>query len=87
LLRCKVASVAKIMMPEGTAGIQINTLIALTVEEGQDWKDVQVPGKRLRDCCVARLRDCSVARLRDCCVVRLRDFFIFWGHPAFKSTR
>jgi pyruvate/2-oxoglutarate dehydrogenase complex dihydrolipoamide acyltransferase (E2) component len=41
------AIVAKILLPEGSAGIQINTLIALTVEEGQDWKDVQVPGKSI----------------------------------------
>jgi predicted flap endonuclease-1-like 5' DNA nuclease len=24
---------------------QVGDLIALTVEEGQDWKDVQIPGK------------------------------------------
>merc|ERR1719283_170542 len=32
--------VAKILMPEGSAGVQVGTLIALMVEEGQDWKDV-----------------------------------------------
>jgi len=35
--------VAKIMVPEGSAGIQVGTLIALMVEEGQDWKDVSIP--------------------------------------------
>jgi len=35
--------VAKILMPEGSAGVQVGTLIALMVEEGQDWKDVQIP--------------------------------------------
>jgi len=34
---------AKIMVPEGTQNVQIGTLIALTVDEGEDWKDVQIP--------------------------------------------
>merc|ERR1719367_2676117 len=37
------AILAKIMVPEGTAGISVNSLIALTVEPGEDWKDVQIP--------------------------------------------
>lgn len=39
------AILAKILVPEGDAGIQVGTLIALTVEEGQDWKDVQIPAE------------------------------------------
>jgi len=34
---------AKILVPEGTTNVQIGTLIAMTVEEGEDWKDVQIP--------------------------------------------
>lgn len=37
------AILAKIMVPEGTAGISVNSLIALTVEPGEDWNDVQIP--------------------------------------------
>merc|ERR1719259_814765 len=36
---------AKILVPEGTANVQIGTLIAMTVEEGDDWKDVQIPAQ------------------------------------------
>merc|ERR1719427_415199 len=35
--------VAKIIMSEGSSGVQVGTLIALMVEEGQDWKDVAIP--------------------------------------------
>merc|ERR1719427_2589410 len=35
--------VAKIIMPEGSSGVQVGTLIAIMVEEGQDWKDVAIP--------------------------------------------
>eukprot|EP00090_Calanus_glacialis_P029932 TRINITY_DN4810_c0_g1_i5.p1 TRINITY_DN4810_c0_g1~~TRINITY_DN4810_c0_g1_i5.p1 ORF type:complete len:580 (-),score=267.46 TRINITY_DN4810_c0_g1_i5:124-1863(-) len=35
--------VAKILMAEGSSGVQVGTLIALMVEEGQDWKDVAIP--------------------------------------------
>merc|ERR1719305_237274 len=35
--------VAKILMEEGT-GAKVGALIALLVEEGQDWKDVSIPG-------------------------------------------
>jgi len=34
---------AKILVPEGTAGVQIGIAIAVMVEEGQDWKDVAIP--------------------------------------------
>ena len=37
------AILAKILVPEGESGVKINTLIALTVNEDQDWKDVQIP--------------------------------------------
>ena len=37
------AILAKILIPEGESGVQINALIALTVNEGQDWKDVMIP--------------------------------------------
>ena len=37
------AILAKILVPEGEAGVPVNKLIALTVEEGEDWKDVQIP--------------------------------------------
>jgi len=36
---------AKILIPEGDAGVKVGTLIALSVEEGQDWKDVQIPAE------------------------------------------
>ena len=35
--------VAKILMAEGSSGVQVGTLIALMVEESQDWKDVAIP--------------------------------------------
>ena len=35
--------VAKILMEEGAAGVAVGTLIALMVEEGQDWRDVAIP--------------------------------------------
>jgi len=35
--------VAKILMAEGSSGVEVGTLIALIVEEGQDWKDVAIP--------------------------------------------
>ncbi|XP_024943435.1 dihydrolipoyllysine-residue acetyltransferase component 1 of pyruvate dehydrogenase complex, mitochondrial isoform X2 [Cephus cinctus] len=34
---------AKIIVTEGTKDIKVGTLIALTVEEGQDWKSVELP--------------------------------------------
>ncbi|XP_077994895.1 pyruvate dehydrogenase protein X component-like [Glandiceps talaboti] len=34
---------AKIMVPDGTANVRIGTVIALMVEEGQDYKDVEIP--------------------------------------------
>ncbi|XP_015186196.1 PREDICTED: pyruvate dehydrogenase protein X component, mitochondrial-like [Polistes dominula] len=34
---------AKIIVPEGTKDIKVGTLIALTVEEGEDWKSVELP--------------------------------------------
>uniref|UniRef100_A0A8C5E5G0 Dihydrolipoamide acetyltransferase component of pyruvate dehydrogenase complex n=1 Tax=Gouania willdenowi TaxID=441366 RepID=A0A8C5E5G0_GOUWI len=34
---------AKIMMEEGSRNVRLGTLIALMVEEGQDWKQVEVP--------------------------------------------
>ncbi|KAK3103900.1 hypothetical protein FSP39_022783 [Pinctada imbricata] len=34
---------AKIIMPENSKDIKIGTLIALMVEEGDDWKNVEVP--------------------------------------------
>ncbi len=37
------AVLAKILVPEGQGGVKVNTLIALTVEEDEDWKDVQIP--------------------------------------------
>ena len=37
------AVLAKILIPEGQDGVQVGQLIALTVEEGEDWKDVQIP--------------------------------------------
>merc|ERR1719206_1160215 len=37
--------VAKILIEEGVAGVQVGTLIALIVEEGQDWKDVAIPAQ------------------------------------------
>jgi len=37
------AVMAKILIPEGESGIKVGQLIALTVEEGEDWQDVQIP--------------------------------------------
>ena len=37
------AILAKILVPEGESGMKINSLIALTVNEDQDWKDVMIP--------------------------------------------
>ncbi|CAG2172130.1 unnamed protein product [Oppiella nova] len=34
---------AKILVPNDTADIKVGTLIGLMVEEGQDWKDVDIP--------------------------------------------
>ncbi|XP_056454905.1 pyruvate dehydrogenase protein X component, mitochondrial [Gadus chalcogrammus] len=34
---------AKILMEEGSRGVPLGTLIALMVEEGEDWKQVEVP--------------------------------------------
>ncbi|KAI4487857.1 hypothetical protein M0802_011745 [Mischocyttarus mexicanus] len=34
---------AKIIVPEGTKDIKVGTLIALTVDEGEDWKSVESP--------------------------------------------
>lgn len=34
---------AKIIIPEGTKDIKVGTLIALTVEADEDWKEVKVP--------------------------------------------
>lgn len=34
---------AKIIVPEGTKDIKVGTLIALTVDEGEDWKTVEMP--------------------------------------------
>ncbi|XP_034032733.1 pyruvate dehydrogenase protein X component, mitochondrial isoform X2 [Thalassophryne amazonica] len=34
---------AKILMEEGSRSIRLGTLIALMVEEGQDWKQVEIP--------------------------------------------
>ncbi|KAJ0069345.1 hypothetical protein NL108_004162 [Boleophthalmus pectinirostris] len=34
---------AKILMEEGSRGVRLGTLIALMVEEGQDWKQVEMP--------------------------------------------
>uniref|UniRef100_A0A671XZ32 Dihydrolipoamide acetyltransferase component of pyruvate dehydrogenase complex n=1 Tax=Sparus aurata TaxID=8175 RepID=A0A671XZ32_SPAAU len=34
---------AKILMEEGSRSVRLGTLIALMVEEGQDWKQVEIP--------------------------------------------
>merc|ERR1719186_1524950 len=41
--------VAKILIEEGVAGVQVGTLIALMVEEGQDWKDVAIPAQQSQE--------------------------------------
>ncbi|KAL6428379.1 hypothetical protein ACFW04_008574 [Cataglyphis niger] len=38
---------AKIIVPEGTKDIKVGTLIALTVEVGEDWKTVEMPDKSM----------------------------------------
>ena len=37
------AILAKIIIPENESGVKIGTMICITVEEGEDWKDVQIP--------------------------------------------
>ncbi|XP_012267867.2 dihydrolipoyllysine-residue acetyltransferase component of pyruvate dehydrogenase complex-like isoform X2 [Athalia rosae] len=37
------AVMAKIIVPEGTKDVKVGTLIALTVEKGEDWKSVELP--------------------------------------------
>jgi len=37
------AVVAKILLAEGAAGVEVGVPIVLMVEEGQDWKDVAIP--------------------------------------------
>ena len=39
------AVLAKILVEEGSSDIKIGTLIAMTVEEGEDWKDVKIPAQ------------------------------------------
>merc|ERR1719186_1282080 len=41
--------VAKILMAEGSSGVEVGTLIALMVEEGQDWKDVAIPAQQSQE--------------------------------------
>jgi pyruvate/2-oxoglutarate dehydrogenase complex dihydrolipoamide acyltransferase (E2) component len=36
-------TLAKILVPSDTKEVKIGTLIALMVEEGEDWKDVEIP--------------------------------------------
>ena len=36
---------AKILVHEGESNVKIGSLIALTVDEGEDWKDVQIPAQ------------------------------------------
>ena len=43
------AIVAKILLLEGETGIKIGTIIAITVEEGEDWQDVQIPASKRTD--------------------------------------
>ncbi|XP_046599413.1 LOW QUALITY PROTEIN: dihydrolipoyllysine-residue acetyltransferase component of pyruvate dehydrogenase complex [Neodiprion lecontei] len=38
------AILAKIIVAEGTKDVKVGTLIALTVDKGEDWKAVEVPG-------------------------------------------
>ncbi|KAG5839053.1 hypothetical protein ANANG_G00200850 [Anguilla anguilla] len=38
---------AKILMEEGSRGVRLGTLIALMVEEGEDWKRVEIPPPEL----------------------------------------
>eukprot|EP00095_Tigriopus_kingsejongensis_P012409 maker-scaffold755_size101758-snap-gene-0.25 protein:Tk12409 transcript:maker-scaffold755_size101758-snap-gene-0.25-mRNA-1 annotation:"pyruvate dehydrogenase protein x mitochondrial-like" len=39
------AVLAKILVPEGQSGIEVGYLIAMLVEEGEDWQDVQIPAQ------------------------------------------
>ncbi|KAI0208341.1 Pyruvate dehydrogenase protein X component [Lamellibrachia satsuma] len=41
--------VAKIIKPENTKNIQVGSLIALMVAEGEDWKDVDLPSDAVAD--------------------------------------
>lgn len=39
------AILAKILVQEGEGGVEVGKLIAMTVEEGEDWQDVQIPAQ------------------------------------------
>merc|ERR1719273_1464554 len=39
------AILAKILVKEGADGVQVNSMIALMVNEGEDWQNVQMPGQ------------------------------------------
>ena len=39
------AILAKILVKEGSDGVQVNSMIALMVNEGEDWQSVQMPGQ------------------------------------------
>ena len=42
------AILAKILVGEGSAGVQVNSMIALVVNEGEDWQSVQIPGTKIK---------------------------------------
>ncbi|XP_034625583.1 pyruvate dehydrogenase protein X component, mitochondrial isoform X1 [Trachemys scripta elegans] len=44
---------AKIMMEEGSKNVRLGTLIGLLVEEGQDWKQVEIPADTGDPSCLA----------------------------------
>merc|ERR1719367_211031 len=42
------AILAKILVKEGSDGVQVNSMIALMVNEGEDWQSVQIPGTKIK---------------------------------------
>lgn len=52
---------AKILIPEGTANVAINKLIALMVAEGEDWKDVDMPKESPQEAAAESTADAEVS--------------------------
>jgi len=56
------AILAKILVNENEGGVKIGTMIALTVEEGEDWKDVQIPSTTKADSAPAKVESAAPAK-------------------------
>jgi len=56
------AILAKILVNENEGGVKIGTMIALTVEEGEDWKDVQIPSTKQGDAAPPKVESAAPAK-------------------------